>query len=50
MEWRRDNFTVTTDLDKFDMDFVVASLRGAWRKGATRARIEGAFTLLTGGR
>jgi len=43
MEWTRDIFTVTTDLSKFDMDFVVASLQGTWRKGATRERIESAF-------
>ncbi len=43
MEWTRDNFTVTTDQAKFDMDFVVASLQGAWRKGATRERIASAF-------
>jgi GNAT superfamily N-acetyltransferase len=43
MEWKRDNFTVTTDQTRFDMDFVVASLQGAWRKGAARERIASAF-------
>jgi len=43
MEWIRDNFTVTTDLSKFDIDFVVTSLQGLWRKGATREIIASAF-------
>ena len=42
-KWKRDNFTVTTDLSQFDMDFVVTSLQSAWRKGASRESIEQAF-------
>ena len=43
MEWTKDNFTVTTNINKFDMDFVVLSLQGVWRKGAKRERIESAL-------
>ena len=43
MKWKRDNFTVTTDLSRADMDFVTASLQGAWRNGVARERIEDAF-------
>ena len=43
MEWSRGNFAVTTDRSRFDMDFVVRSLQGAWRRGAKRESIEGAF-------
>jgi len=43
MKWKRDNFTVTTNLAKFDMDFVVPALQSAWRKTASRERIEDAF-------
>jgi len=43
MEWTKGNFTVTTDLARFDMDFVVTSLQSVWRKGMPRERIEAAF-------
>ena len=43
MKWKRDNFTVTTNLSEFDMNFVVSALQSAWRKGTTRERIEDAF-------
>ena len=43
MEWTRDNFTVTTDKAKFDMEFVVLSLQSLWRKGVRREKIEMAF-------
>jgi GNAT superfamily N-acetyltransferase len=43
MEWKRDSFTVTTELAKFDMAFVTTSLQSTWRKGATREMIEDAF-------
>ena len=43
MEWKRDNFTITTELAEFDMDFVAASLQSTWRKSASRKRIQDAF-------
>ena len=43
MDWTRDNFTVTTDLGRFDMDFVAGSLQRLWRKGASRERIAASF-------
>lgn len=43
MEWKRDNLTITTDLAKFDMSFVVSALQSTWRKGASGERIQDAF-------
>ena len=44
MEWTKDNFRITTSLSDFDMEFVVTSLQGLWRKGKPRARIEQSFS------
>ena len=43
MEWTQEDFTVTTDLSRFDMNFVVASLQELWRKGASPDKIARAF-------
>lgn len=43
MEWKRDNLTVTTDLTRFDMNFVVSALQSTWRKGTPGERIQNAF-------
>lgn len=43
IEWKRDNLTVTTDLARFDTNFVVSALQSAWRKGASGERIQAAF-------
>jgi GNAT superfamily N-acetyltransferase len=45
MEWKRDNLTVTTDLAKFDMRFVVSALQSTWRAGASGGRIRAAFAI-----
>ena len=43
MQWTRDNFTVTTDKSKLDMEFVVDSLHSVFKRSAPRDRIEKAF-------
>ena len=43
MEWIRGDFTVSTDLARFDMRLVVSALQSTWRKGASDGRIRYAF-------